>query len=60
MSHQCRFCSAPLTTVVADLGSTPWSNSFLPDAAAIAKERSFPLKVMVCAECFLVLVSTQN
>lgn len=54
MSHQCRFCSAPLTTVVADLGSTPWSNSFLPDAAAIAKERSFPLKVMVCAECFLV------
>ncbi|MEK1895657.1 MAG: class I SAM-dependent methyltransferase [Rhizobium sp.] len=59
MSHQCRFCSAPLTTVVADLGSTPWSNSFLPDAAAIAKERSFPLKVMVCAECFLVQ-TTEN
>ncbi len=59
MSHQCRFCSAPLTTVVADLGSTPWSNSFLPDAAAIAKERTFPLKVMVCSECFLVQ-TTEN
>lgn len=59
MSHQCRFCSAPLTTVVADLGSTPWSNSFLPDAAAIAKERSFPLNVMVCAQCFLVQ-TTEN
>ena len=59
MYHQCRFCSAPLTTVVADLGSTPWSNSFLPDAAAIAKERAFPLKVMVCSECFLVQ-TTEN
>ncbi|MDQ0564166.1 SAM-dependent methyltransferase [Rhizobium mesoamericanum] len=59
MSHQCRFCSAPLTTVVADLGSTPWSNSFLPDAGAIARERSFPLKVMVCSECFLVQ-TTEN
>ncbi|WP_028748589.1 class I SAM-dependent methyltransferase [Rhizobium mesoamericanum] len=59
MSHQCRFCSAPLTTVVADLGSTPWSNSFLPDASAIARERSFPLKVMVCSECLLVQ-TTEN
>jgi SAM-dependent methyltransferase len=59
MSHLCRFCSAPLTTVVADLGSTPWSNSFLPDTAAIARERSFPLKVMVCSECFLVQ-TTEN
>lgn len=54
MPHECRFCSAPLKTVVADLGSTPWSNSFLPDLAAIAEERSFPLKVMVCSVCFLV------
>jgi SAM-dependent methyltransferase len=59
MSHQCRFCSAPLTTVVADLGSTPWSNSFLPGVAAIARERAFPLKVMVCSECFLVQ-TTEN
>ncbi|OCP23016.1 MULTISPECIES: class I SAM-dependent methyltransferase [unclassified Ensifer] len=55
MSHNCRFCSTPLKTVVADLGSTPWSNSFLePTKEAIAHERSFPLKAMVCAECLLV------
>ncbi|MGH6808929.1 MAG: methyltransferase domain-containing protein [Ensifer adhaerens] len=55
MPHNCRFCSTPLKTVVADLGSTPWSNSFLePTEAAIARERSFPLKAMVCSECLLV------
>ncbi|QRM45046.1 class I SAM-dependent methyltransferase [Rhizobium sp. BG4] len=54
MVHACRFCSTPLTNVVADLGATPWSNSFLPNEAAIETERSFPLKVMVCSECFLV------
>ncbi len=55
MSHNCRFCSTPLQTVVADLGSTPWSNSFLePTKEAIARERAFPLKAMVCSECLLV------
>lgn len=60
MSHNCRFCSTPLKTVVADLGSTPWSNSFLePTEEAIARERSFPLKAMVCSECLLVQ-TTEN
>ncbi|QRY67947.1 class I SAM-dependent methyltransferase [Ensifer sp. PDNC004] len=60
MSHNCRFCSTPLKTVVADLGSTPWSNSFLePTQEAIARERSFPLKAMVCSECLLVQ-TTEN
>ncbi len=55
MSHSCRFCSTPLETVVADLGATPWSNSFLePTEEAIAREKAFPLKVMVCSECLLV------
>lgn len=55
MSYNCRFCSTPLQTVVADLGSTPWSNSFLePTEEAIARERAFPLKAMVCSECLLV------
>ncbi|WEX76631.1 class I SAM-dependent methyltransferase [Sinorhizobium numidicum] len=55
MSHSCRFCSTPLATVVADLGATPWSNSFLePTDEAIAREQAFPLKVMVCSECLLV------
>jgi SAM-dependent methyltransferase len=55
MSHNCRFCSTPLQTVVADLGSTPWSNSFLePTEESVARERAFPLKAMVCSECLLV------
>lgn len=55
MPHNCRFCSTPLKTVFADLGSTPWSNSFLePTDEAIARERAFPLKAMVCSECLLV------
>jgi SAM-dependent methyltransferase len=55
MSHTCRFCSTPLDTAVADLGATPWSNSFLePTEEAIAREKVFPLKVMFCSECLLV------
>jgi SAM-dependent methyltransferase len=55
MPHSCRFCSTPLETVVADLGATPWSNSFLePTEEAIAREKAFPLKVMVCSECLLM------
>lgn len=33
----------------------PWSNSFLePTPEAVAGERKYPLKVMVCLECLLV------
>ena len=52
---QCRFCNSELNLVFADLGSTPLANSYLPDTAeAREKEQSWPLKVMVCEECFLV------
>ncbi|MGA7325303.1 MAG: SAM-dependent methyltransferase, partial [Rhodomicrobium sp.] len=55
MSHQCRFCQSRLQLTVADLGEMPWSNSFLePTPEAIARERKFPLKVMVCLECLLI------
>lgn len=54
MTHACRFCSAPLEVTLADLGATPWSNSFLPPTPdAIAAERAYPLKVMVCLGCGL-------
>jgi SAM-dependent methyltransferase len=54
MTHSCRFCSASLGVTLVDLGATPWSNSFLPPTAeAIARERAFPLKVMVCMACGL-------
>lgn len=55
MTLSCRFCAAPLSLSLLDLGATPLANSFLPvnDPAALAAERRFPLHVMVCDSCWL-------
>lgn len=54
MTRLCRFCHAPLSQTLVDLGETPLANSFLPDTPeAIAAERRFPLHVMVCNACLL-------
>ena len=51
----CRYCAAPLTLELVDLGATPLANSYLPPTPeGIAAERSFPLRVMVCRDCRLV------
>jgi SAM-dependent methyltransferase len=50
----CRFCSAPLTHVFADLGMSPLANSYLTHEQAAGMEAFYPLKVFVCAQCFLV------
>ena len=51
----CRYCAAPLTLTLVDLGATPLANSYLPPSPeAVAEERSFPLRVMVCRDCRLV------
>jgi 2-polyprenyl-3-methyl-5-hydroxy-6-metoxy-1,4-benzoquinol methylase len=49
----CRFCGAPLTATLVDLGEMPLANSYVTEAAA-AKERRFPLQVRVCPQCLLV------
>lgn len=51
----CRFCGTALTQEFVDLGATPLANSYLPadDPDAVAREKSFPLKVMVCNACWL-------
>jgi len=50
----CRYCAAPLTVSLADLGATPLANSFLPPTEeAKAAERRHPLHVMVCSACRL-------
>ncbi len=51
----CRFCAAPLTLSLVDLGATPLANSYLPtnDPAALTDERRYPLHVMVCESCWL-------
>jgi hypothetical protein len=54
----CRYCRAPLSQTLMDLGEQALANSFLPDAQAIVSERRFPLKVMVCGDCLLAQVTT--
>lgn len=51
---KCRFCSAPLTTIFADLGMSPLANSFVPPEDACEPETFFPLQVYVCDACKLV------
>ncbi len=50
----CRFCDVLLEQVVVDLGKTPLANSFLSEKMLNEKEEFFPLKVLVCKECYLV------
>ncbi len=53
-SCKCRFCSAPLTTLFADLGMTPLANAFIAADDACEPETFFPLQVFVCDACKLV------
>jgi SAM-dependent methyltransferase len=50
----CRFCSAPLETVFADLGMSPMANAYLPPERANAMEPFYPLRALVCDMCKLV------
>jgi len=54
MSSSCRFCSAPLDTVFADLGMSPLANSFLVPEQANAMEPFYPLRALACERCRLV------
>ena len=51
---KCRHCSTDLKHTFLDLGSAPPSNAYLLSADLTKLERWYPLKVNVCAECFLV------
>lgn len=50
----CRFCHTPLEYIMVDLGNSPPSNSFLTSEHLEQIEPSYPLKVFVCHECWLV------
>ncbi|HEV7163512.1 MAG TPA: class I SAM-dependent methyltransferase [Solirubrobacteraceae bacterium] len=50
----CRFCGAPVEAVFADLGMSPLANSYLPPEGANGMEPFYPLRALVCGECFLV------
>ena len=50
----CRFCGAPVEAVFADLGMSPLANSYLPPERANGMEPFYPLRALVCGNCFLV------
>ena len=54
MQAQCRFCSAPLSDKMVDLGKTPMANSYVRKEDANAGESFFPLCAYVCHQCLLV------
>lgn len=51
---KCRHCEAELEHVFLDLGYAPPSNAYLLEEALRAPEITFPLKLYVCNQCWLV------
>ncbi len=51
---KCRHCDAELNLVFVDLGAAPPSNAYLTAAALHAPETWYPLRVLVCEQCWLV------
>jgi SAM-dependent methyltransferase len=54
----CRFCDTALSHVFLDLGASPISNNYLKQEDLERAESSFPLKVLVCGNCYLVQIDT--
>src|ERR1700749_3616660 len=51
---KCRHCQTELQHVFLDLGHAPPSNAYLSESALRAPEMTFPLRVYVCDNCWLV------
>jgi SAM-dependent methyltransferase len=51
---KCRFCAAPVDAVFVDLGASPLANSYLTPEQVNGMEPCFPLRALVCGNCFLV------
>lgn len=51
---RCRHCQTELEHVFLDLGFAPPSNAYLTNEGLKSPETSFPLKLFVCHECWLV------
>lgn len=51
---KCRHCGTVLEHTFLDLGFAPPSNAYLTEADLHRPEKCYPLKVMVCDQCWLV------
>jgi hypothetical protein len=52
----CRHCGFPLEHIFLDLGSAPATNAFLTEPDLCKEEKVFPLKLFVCAQCWLTFL----
>ena len=50
----CRHCNTQVVHILIDLGSSPPSNSYLTQQKLTSPEKWYPLRVLVCSNCFLV------
>ena len=50
----CRFCNTELNYTFLDLGTCPPSNSYLNSIDDIDKEKSIPLLILLCENCWLL------
>lgn len=50
----CRHCKTKLYLPLVDLGSAPPSNAYLTEVSIHDPEKWYPLRVLVCTECWLV------
>lgn len=50
---KCRHCGTELDLSLVDLGSAPPSNAYLTESTLHAPEKWYPLRVLVCRECWL-------
>jgi SAM-dependent methyltransferase len=53
-SASCRFCAAPLRHVIVDLGMSPPSNNFIDEEHLNDAATYYPLRVLLCHDCWLV------
>jgi SAM-dependent methyltransferase len=51
---KCRHCQTELTLPLIDLGTSPPSNSYVTNKTIHGPEKYFPLRVLVCNQCWLV------
>ncbi|MDG1109570.1 MAG: class I SAM-dependent methyltransferase [Burkholderiaceae bacterium] len=51
---KCRHCDSPLEHTFLDLGFAPPSNAYLTFDDLTKPEKYYPLKIKVCAQCWLV------
>jgi 2-polyprenyl-3-methyl-5-hydroxy-6-metoxy-1,4-benzoquinol methylase len=54
MINKCRFCDNTLEHIFVDLGISPLANAYIEAKQTNQMEPFYPLRVYVCAQCYLV------